>query len=267
MDQHGSERQSSLTSTEVPCNQCKQPIPAGARLCAHCNSYQDWRSYLSFSSTVLALLVALFTILTSAAPVAIKELNSRSRTSAHDPILEGRVARLVMSNTGENPSILNLVDVEPKLGEIDTKVYDALPVKQVRFRLVDKSAGLLIPKGNTQFVLEAIPWDPYVNAEQAASAAKLLYDQGIQQAANALLKLGGILGGIAPKEGEKSEANAEPYSFDISVVESNGEGRWISLPFNTRQMSDLLFAHAEYCRSLREVPSRTNGCVSGDQGR
>ena len=93
--------------------------------------------------------------------------------------------------------------------------------------------------------------------------AKILYDQSIQIMVDALKKLAGI----ASKEGKNSEANAEPYTFDISVVESNGEGRLISFPFAKRDMSDLLLAHAEYCRALRVAPSRANGCVGGDQSR
>ena len=41
------------------CNSCKGELPSEAVKCAQCGSFQDWRRYLTFSATVLSLLVAL----------------------------------------------------------------------------------------------------------------------------------------------------------------------------------------------------------------
>ena len=56
------------TSTKV-CTTCGEEIAASARKCIHCDTWQDWRRYLVFSNTVLALLVALISVATVAAPV------------------------------------------------------------------------------------------------------------------------------------------------------------------------------------------------------
>ena len=51
------------------CTTCGEEIANSARKCIHCDTYQDWRRYLTFSSTVLALLVALLSVATVAGPV------------------------------------------------------------------------------------------------------------------------------------------------------------------------------------------------------
>ena len=54
------------------CKVCAEEIKKAARICIKCNSYQDWRANLSVSNTVLALLVALISVLTAAVP-ALKQ--------------------------------------------------------------------------------------------------------------------------------------------------------------------------------------------------
>lgn len=46
------------------CFQCCNEIPANAKICTACSSFQNWRRHLNFSSTVLALLVALVSVST-----------------------------------------------------------------------------------------------------------------------------------------------------------------------------------------------------------
>lgn len=66
--------------TTKTCKHCAAHIPLGARLCKECKSYQDWRGWLPISQTTLALVVALVSVLTAAAPTVqelITEKNSR----------------------------------------------------------------------------------------------------------------------------------------------------------------------------------------------
>ena len=61
---------------KVPCRVCKEEIIEGSKKCIHCDSFQDWRRYLNFSNTVLALLVAFVSTLSIGIPVikdALKE--------------------------------------------------------------------------------------------------------------------------------------------------------------------------------------------------
>lgn len=52
------------TQAEPVCRVCKEPIKRGALKCRNCDSYQDWRRFFGVSSSVLSVLVALFSVLT-----------------------------------------------------------------------------------------------------------------------------------------------------------------------------------------------------------
>jgi len=54
--------------TTTTCRQCLSKIPLGARVCVNCGSAQDWRAQISLSSTVLALVVALVSVLSATLP-------------------------------------------------------------------------------------------------------------------------------------------------------------------------------------------------------
>jgi hypothetical protein len=51
------------------CTTCGEEIAASARKCTHCGTWQDWRRYLVFSNTILALLVALVSVTAVTGPV------------------------------------------------------------------------------------------------------------------------------------------------------------------------------------------------------
>src|SRR5437660_570837 len=61
------------------CKACQEPINRNARKCIHCQGEQgEIRRRLAFSSTVLALLVALISVLTAAAPVLKEALTPKN---------------------------------------------------------------------------------------------------------------------------------------------------------------------------------------------
>jgi hypothetical protein len=91
-----------VPSDLVSCRQCREPIRKGARICRECKSYQDWRGYLSVSTTVLALLIALISVATSAAPVVYHWLGmDRSRLIVRSPIQVWDKLQLTVTNRGE----------------------------------------------------------------------------------------------------------------------------------------------------------------------
>ena len=51
------------------CKICGHEIPDSASKCTVCGSFQNWRGRINFSSTILALLVALFSVIATAMPV------------------------------------------------------------------------------------------------------------------------------------------------------------------------------------------------------
>lgn len=47
----------------MQCKTCATDIPEFAKKCIHCGSYQDWRRYIDFGHTTLALLIAFFSVM------------------------------------------------------------------------------------------------------------------------------------------------------------------------------------------------------------
>jgi predicted nucleic acid-binding Zn ribbon protein len=68
------DKEPEATPPKVPCPVCAEPISPAAKKCIHCESFLDARRHLHFSSTVLALLVALVSVVTTALPVVQKAL-------------------------------------------------------------------------------------------------------------------------------------------------------------------------------------------------
>ena len=51
------------------CKICGHEIPDSAKKCTVCGSFQNWRGHINFSSTILALLVALISVVATSIPV------------------------------------------------------------------------------------------------------------------------------------------------------------------------------------------------------
>jgi hypothetical protein len=93
---------------DLTCRRCRRGIPAGAKLCSHCSSYQDWRGYLPISSTVLALLVALISVASATLPAAVAALHHpNSVVKIASPVINGEEVYLVVSNTGDRPAAIS----------------------------------------------------------------------------------------------------------------------------------------------------------------
>jgi hypothetical protein len=137
------------------CRICAEEIKWAATQCIHCKSYQDWRSTLGFSTTVLSLLVALVSVLTVALPVfkaAVTPKNS-ALTYTVQGSTEGRIFVLV-SNLGNRPgsvahAALNLdgvpaliVDLSEAIGAV--RIIDAGKTELVEYRFRESIAGARI---------------------------------------------------------------------------------------------------------------------------
>ena len=89
------------------CIQCAGTIPAKARLCAECGSAQDWRRFLTISSTMLALLVALISVSVPALNAAEKFSRQGSRIVVSNPLVHGQQISFVVTNLGLDPATLD----------------------------------------------------------------------------------------------------------------------------------------------------------------
>jgi hypothetical protein len=141
-------------SEGVSCLECREPLRAGAGKCVRCNAYQDWRRYFAFSTTVLSLLIALLSVATVCIPVLIDALRPadavirlsigdistpslawsyyRQRAGWGDlpPHVADRfeislVVRLVATNSGTRPGVIEAVDVRGIYLDDPSKVFAA----------------------------------------------------------------------------------------------------------------------------------------------
>lgn len=97
----------------VACIVCKEEIKAGAQKCIHCDSFQDWRASLTVSSSVLALLVALVSVIGVTAPVLHSVLvkpNSRVLFAFEKAQLQS--VFVVASNPGDRPGSLGTAEIK-----------------------------------------------------------------------------------------------------------------------------------------------------------
>ena len=109
-----------MSDNTKPCVKCLQPIPKGATKCFHCESFQNWRSYVSASSTVLSLLVALFAVLAVTIPTIASVFTSELPSVTVVPLdcergraqLNGQSStnvahfRFFVSNTGSSAAVI-----------------------------------------------------------------------------------------------------------------------------------------------------------------
>ena len=91
-------------SKRIPCRQCRELIAEGARKCIHCGSSQDWFRFMGVSSSALALLVALVSVLTASLPVVSRFMaGERSSVSLDFQEFSDGVFYLAATNAGTRP--------------------------------------------------------------------------------------------------------------------------------------------------------------------
>jgi predicted nucleic acid-binding Zn ribbon protein len=90
------------------CNDCGESIPSDAAKCIHCDAFQDWRRYVNFSTTMVALITALISVVASSLP-AVRELviGDRSDMKLSFQRVENGKILLLGSNSGTRPGAVN----------------------------------------------------------------------------------------------------------------------------------------------------------------
>jgi hypothetical protein len=93
-----------LSASEKLCRVCKKTMPAQGRKCTACNSFQDWWRILSFSTEILALLIAVFSLFGIAVPAFTKWWNRHSHTQVRIIGTSEEDLLVILMNTGHEPS-------------------------------------------------------------------------------------------------------------------------------------------------------------------
>lgn len=92
--------------TNYTCRDCKAPIPHKARKCTKCNSYQGCRWYLNISTTTLALMVALLSLVPPAISAIGKILPKKDNIHVHVIEAKNRKVTLVVINSGSRAAVI-----------------------------------------------------------------------------------------------------------------------------------------------------------------
>ena len=95
-----------INNDNIKCVVCKEPIAQDALKCIHCNSYQDWKRYIFFSNSVLALLIALVSVLTVAIPVLHNSFKSEEEFISISVVDVESDLILLAINSGTRPGVI-----------------------------------------------------------------------------------------------------------------------------------------------------------------
>lgn len=93
----------------MECRVCKEEIQDGAKKCIKCGSYQDGRRYFTLSSSVLALMIALISVITWATPVlkeAFKPKDAKLDFYFIGPMPSGYIM-ITVTNEGSEPAFFS----------------------------------------------------------------------------------------------------------------------------------------------------------------
>ena len=94
------------------CRICARPIPVEAKKCADCLSYQDWRSSLGVSTTVLSMLVALVSVVAAATPGFVSLLAGQdSKLAFGAPAMRRGAFLQFASNAGARPGVVDSAQI------------------------------------------------------------------------------------------------------------------------------------------------------------
>jgi hypothetical protein len=206
----------------TPCKQCKNDIPVGARICSKCNSYQDWRIFIPFSNTALALLAALISVVGIAAPAIYKMIHTpTSNAYLSMPSFEGTTLRIVAVNTGDAPASIIRAWVDSDYLAAATKV---------RLR---SDADAIIQPGNKLITFDLVPL--------------LDEDDSYRSSLEMLTYI------LQEKQGPRTEIR-------FHLLQSDGGFAIQAVPVDAGQLFALLRANADRCSALTTV-NFENGCI------
>lgn len=145
---------------EKPCRTCGALIPLSATVCNACKGFQDWRRRVPGDQVVLALLVALLSVLSTLLPQLMKFINLPSRTtgffveSALPSFSQDHSMLTVrLMNEGGRPS-------EVESARIDFGVQGLEPVPELE--IVDRRRMIVPPRGKSDvnFFIYDLPHSP-----------------------------------------------------------------------------------------------------------
>lgn len=97
------------------CKTCGEDIKSTAKKCIHCDSFQELRRYLPFSNTMIALIIALVSVVAAVSPVLKKvftEQDSNIIVRLQEVVWDS--IHLIASNLGEKDGAIGITGITVK---------------------------------------------------------------------------------------------------------------------------------------------------------
>ena len=121
-------------------------MPASAKRCPECKTFQNWRAYIPDSQVVLALLISLISVVSAVAPAAYSAWNNRSdayvRVIGHS-IDSKPVLLVLVANNGGRPALVRRASLVGK----------GLPIGSTELDILDPTQKLVLPSKATMLRL------------------------------------------------------------------------------------------------------------------
>ncbi len=218
----------STVQTEL-CKQCKNEIPCGALVCTKCDSYQDWRSIITFTNKALAWLTALVSIIGIAVPNIYNVFHKpRSEAMLTMPSVDGTTLRMVAINHGDAPASLIKAWVDSEYLAAATKV-------QLR-----NDSDAIIHPGSKLLTFDIIP---LLDEDDSYRSSLEMLTYVTQN-----------------KEAPRTEIR-------FQVVQSDGRFVIQMITLDAGQLFSLLRSNSDRCSAVKEI-NFENGCIGrGDPTR
>lgn len=112
-----------MNEQAAECHTCLEPIRPGARKCIKCDSYQDWRRFLTASTSALALVIALVSVTSALGPGIVRMLKGdRSALSISYIAPSDDGILLLATNEGTRPAVVHRVSFVSRPDFIDFEI-------------------------------------------------------------------------------------------------------------------------------------------------
>ncbi len=102
-----------MNTTPSECRFCRTEMRPGAVYCTECKKFQNWQRFLGFSSTVLALIIALMSVSSAVLP-GLVDYFTPARTQLSLSVIEHRSGEFVLlaKNGGNRDIVLGAAQIE-----------------------------------------------------------------------------------------------------------------------------------------------------------
>ncbi len=191
-----------MVAESKSCKYCGSEIGLNAIYCIHCNHYQNWRKYVNFGNSFLALTIALITVLSAFLPLVKKSFEEKKTiltVSFLEAVDNGFL--LLVTNEGNQRGILANSRIKLNTGENREQFQFAILRNQSGTRIIE-------PKNAIELLIEA-PQSNKLELAEFKYVLRLMHDDGKGSPQIASLNNNYLIISLIDHKGTKTEVELE----------------------------------------------------------